>query len=113
MSYVYVPFKGSDINVANVTLFKFVRDWVVQKVKRDGVQLEVVQKQLKAKFRVLRIYSKYSYLPDGEQYENYCRVKLMLHHPFVDLSDLQILNVVGELLYVKAYDVCYCNHDHP
>ena len=88
MSYVYVPFKGSDIDVANVTLFKFVQDWVVQKVKRDGVQLEIVQKWPKAKFRVLRIYSKYSYLPDGEQYENYCQVKLMLHHSFVNLSDL-------------------------
>ena len=113
MSYVYVPSKGSDIDVANVTLFKFVRDWVVRKVKRDGVQLEVVQKRPKAKFRVLRIYPKYSYLPDGEQYENYCRVKLMLHHPFVDLSDLQIPNAVGELSYVKAYDVCCRNHDHP
>ena len=37
----------------------------------------------------------------------------MLYYLFVNLSDLQILNMVKELLYVKAYDICCCNYDHP
>ena len=90
MSYLDLPFKGGglDVDVADVTLFEFIQDWVVQKVKIDDVQSEIVQRWSRAKSRVLQIFSKYSYLPDGEQYENYCQVKLMLHHLFVDFSDL-------------------------
>ena len=115
MSYLDLPFKGSglDVDVADVTLFKFIQDWVVWKVKIDGVQSEIVQRQSRAKSRVLQIFPKYSYLPDGEQYENYCQVKLMLHHLFVDFSDLQTLNVNRELSYTFAYDVCCCDHSHP
>ena len=113
MSYVNVPVKNGCVDVANVTLFEFIQDWVVWKVKRDGIQSEIVQKQPRAKSRVLRIFPKYSYLPDGEQYKNYCWVKLMLHHLFVDPSDLRAPNTVGELSYALAYDVCCRNHSHP
>ena len=115
MSYLDLPSKGGGlgVDVADVTLFEFVRDWVVRKVKIDGVQSEIVQRRPRAKSRVLRIFPKYSYLPDGEQYENYCRVKLMLHHPFVDFSDLRMPNADGELSYAFAYDVCCRDHSHP
>ena len=51
--------------------------------------------------------------PHLEDYPDYCRVRLMLHHPFVDWDDL--LSVDGQVYttYVDAFRACIRQHVHP
>lgn len=41
---------------------------------------------------VVRTYPRYSPNPEDDRYEDYCRTKVILHHPFRSLDDLNILN---------------------
>ena len=62
--------------------------------------------------RVINYFPRYLDDPSSEAYPDYCRVKLMLHHPFTDYSDL--LTVDGQVYesYVDAYRVCRLRHQH-
>ena len=43
-------------------------------------------------------------------FKDYCWVKMMLHHPFFELSELQMPNKVGEQTYTAAYHLCQLKH---
>ena len=43
----------------------------------------------------------------SKQYEDYCRVRLMLHHPFKHLTDLLSFNGYNYESYRDAYIACY------
>lgn len=38
---------------------------------------------------IVRIFPRLSPSPEDPNYEEYCRIKIMLHHPFRDLATLQ------------------------
>ncbi|EED11952.1 hypothetical protein TSTA_000300 [Talaromyces stipitatus ATCC 10500] len=63
--------------------------------------------------RVLKYFPQYK---PGQQPEDYARVKLMLHHPFKNISDLLIDPDMCEVFksYTEAYEYCCQNHmdDH-
>lgn len=71
------------------------------------------------KDRICRYFPLYSSNPDDPLYEQYCRVKLMLNHPFRQVSDLLLVQDVGEhgtqcTTYAEAYSPCQAYHsDHP
>ena len=44
---------------------------------------------------MINYYPRYLNNPESPTYADYCRVRLMLHHPFVDYADL--LNVDGQV----------------
>ena len=49
----------------------------------------------------------------GDKYENYCRTKMMLHHPFMDVKDLA--DIVDDApSFSAAYRRCQAvnHHEH-
>ena len=74
-----IPGKG--VNLDQITFFDFVQHCDIQKGR--------LIRRPQARPRILRLYPLYSAIPDEDGYEDYCRVKLMLHHPFQDYKDIQ------------------------
>ena len=69
--------------------------------------------RLHAKPRVINYFPQYKNNLHIEEYSDYCRVRLMLHHSFVDWDDL--LSVNGQVYdsYVDAFYACEQRHVHP
>jgi hypothetical protein len=69
--------------------------------------------RLRAKPRVINYFPLYKNNLRVKEYSDYCRVKLILHHPFVDWDDL--LSVDGQVYdsYVDAFHACEQWHIHP
>jgi hypothetical protein len=63
--------------------------------------------------RVINYYPKYSNAPDLASYPDYCRVRLMLHHPFVDWADLLCVDGRTYGSYIDAFQACRASHTHP
>ena len=87
----------------DLSLFQCLRfwDWMPWKLRP------------RAKLRVINYFPWYKNNPRVEEYSDYCRVKLILHHPFVDWDDL--LSVDGQVYdsYVDAFYACKQWHVHP
>ena len=47
-----------------------------------------------------------------ETYIEFCRVKLQLHHPFRDATDILKIDGVVYRTYQAAFDACQLSHDH-
>ena len=47
-----------------------------------------------------------------ETYVEFCRVKLQLHHPFRDATDILKIHGVGYPTHQAAFDACQLSHDH-
>ena len=60
--------------------------------------------------RVINYYPRYLNNPDLQTYSDYCRVKLILHHPFVDWKDL--LSIDGQVYssYIDAFQAYTRTH---
>ena len=93
------------VQIADISLFEFVREWIVEKLH--------VRRRPRALPRVLNLFPRYSRDPEGPEYEQYCRVKLMLHHPFSEPSELRMLDEDGVFSYATAYRLCRAEHEHP
>jgi ATP-dependent DNA helicase PIF1 len=67
----------------------------------------------RAKPRVINYFPRYKNNPRVKEYSDYCRVKLMLHHLFINWDDL--LSVDGQVYdsYVDAFHTCEQQHVHP
>jgi len=63
--------------------------------------------------RVINYYPRYLKDSNSPSYPDYCRVKLMLHHPFVEYAEL--LTVDGQVYgsYIEAFQACRRLHTHP
>lgn len=66
-----------------------------------------------AKPRVLLYFPRYKAKPGHEQFENFCRVKLMLNHPHRRHEELKAYDHRHFSSYVEAYWYCVGNHEHP
>jgi ATP-dependent DNA helicase PIF1 len=93
-------YRGRLVDTANgnaalrdLSLFQCLRfwDWIIWKLRP------------RAKLQVINYFSQYKSNPHLEEYSDYCRMRLMLHHPFVDWDDL--LSVDGQVYttYVDAF----------
>jgi hypothetical protein len=95
---------GTDDNTAlwNLSLFQCQQfwNWMTWKLRPH------------AKPRVINYFPWYKNNPRIEEYSDYCQVKLMLHHPFVDWNDL--LSVDGQIYgsYIDAFHACEQRHIH-
>jgi hypothetical protein len=59
--------------------------------------------------RAINYYPRYSHKLDAEDYEDFCRVKMMLHHPHLELNDLHVID--GETVsWQEAYEHCQIFH---
>src|SRR5208282_1952129 len=76
-------------------------DWVTWRVRP------------RASPRVINYYPQYSNDSGLQTYSDYCRVKLMLHHPFTDWADLLLVDSQAYGSYIDAFRACHCSHTHP
>jgi ATP-dependent DNA helicase PIF1 len=70
--------KNGNAALPDLSLFDCLRhwDWLTWRVRS------------RARPRVINYYPRYLNDPESPTYADYCRVRLMLHHPFVDYADL-------------------------
>jgi ATP-dependent DNA helicase PIF1 len=75
---------------------------------------ETFAKRPRAKPRCINYYPRYSNNPQSADYEQYCRVKILLHHPFYGMPELETLQVDSQPVgsWVEAYRRCRDNHQH-
>jgi Helitron helicase-like domain at N-terminus/Domain of unknown function (DUF6570)/PIF1-like helicase/DNA helicase Pif1, 2B domain len=66
----------------------------------------------KAPARVLNYYPRYKATRDSSQYTDYCRVKLMLHHPHSKEKELFSVDGAVFLDHISAYECCLQSHHH-
>ena len=67
----------------------------------------------RAPLRVISYWPRYSKHPDSTAYPDYCRVRLMLHHPFTSTSDLLSFDGRQFDSYAEAFAACRAAHSHP
>src|SRR6195952_3364640 len=89
--------------LATLSLYEWLQswDWPTWKVRS------------RAQPRVINYYPRYSSDPDSLTYTDYCRVRLMLHHPFVDYTDLLTVEGQAYETYIEAFRACRHAHTHP
>ncbi|KAH7465030.1 hypothetical protein FOMA001_g17026 [Fusarium oxysporum f. sp. matthiolae] len=92
-----------------LTYLDFLAKWNTS--KRDGRKWTRWSRQ--AKPRVLYYFPRYKSSPQHHQYDDFCRVKLMLAHPHRDPNELRKINGVEYNSYASAAEFCYGNHRHP
>jgi len=89
-------------DLSNLTLLDFLRNFDHRSYR----------KRPRAPPRVLQYFPRYKAERDSVQYEDYCRVKMMLHHPFRDIDDLLNHEDGKFSTWVDAYAVCRSTHGH-
>lgn len=89
--------------LAELTLFEWLRAWNwYQWTERPRAQA-----------RVINYFPRYSSLPSSPDFEDYCRVRLMLHHPFESFADLFSFDGQTYGSYADAFRACEQLHSHP
>ncbi|EFY94197.1 ATP-dependent DNA helicase PIF1 [Metarhizium robertsii ARSEF 23] len=95
--------KHGNAALVDLSLFDCLRhwDWLTWKVRP------------RASPRVINYYPRYLNDPESPDYSDYCRVRLMLHHPFVDWDDLLMVDgrVYGS--YIDVFRACLRSHTRP
>jgi ATP-dependent DNA helicase PIF1 len=89
--------------LVNTTLFDWLRTW-------DWFKWT---KRPRAPLRVINYFPRYSSDPAADQYNDYCRVRLMLHHPFTCLADLLSVDGCVYETCPLAFYACQRLHTHP
>ena len=91
-------YKKRYADFSNLTFLDFLQHY-------DYSDLENLRRRPRALPRIINYHPRYN--DDGKDskvYEDYCRVKMMLHHPFFDLSELLQRFECGT--YTEAYAKC-------
>ena len=89
--------------LASVTLFDWLRAW----------NWPIWTVRPRAPLRVINYFPRYSSDPMSREYEDYCRVRLMLHHPFERVTDLLSFDRCDYGSYTDAFRACTRLHTHP
>ena len=95
--------KNGNATLLDLSLFDSLQSWDWLTWRRRS----------RARPRVINYYPRYSNDSESLTYADYCRVKLMLHHPFVEYTDL--LTVDGQVYEssIEAFRACRHSHTHP
>ena len=86
-----------------LSLYEWLRTW-------DWTQW---RPRPRAQPRVINYYPRYPSDPTAPAFADYCRVKLMLHHPFVILDDLLTVDGSAYGSFTDAFQICRASHNHP
>ncbi|KAK7592094.1 hypothetical protein V3481_006721 [Fusarium oxysporum f. sp. vasinfectum] len=106
---IYDKYLSRPLFHEELTYLDFLANWNTS--KRDGTKWTRWGRQ--AKPRVLYYFPRYSSNRQHDQYDDFCRVKLMLAHPHRDPNQLRKVNGVEYASYALAAEFCYGNHQHP
>ena len=90
-------------DLLTVTLFDWLQEY----------NWSIWQKRPRALPRVINYFPRYPSDPSADTYEDYCRVRLMLHHPFSCVTDLLTVDGSAYGLYRDAFLACCAAHTHP
>lgn len=66
----------------------------------------------KGKPRPVGFFPQYKSNPTEDEYKDYCRVKMMLSHPFENVEDLLEVEGVEAKTFQEVYELCCDNHAH-
>jgi len=66
----------------------------------------------KGKPRPVSFFPRYKSDPADDEYEDYCRVKMILSHPFENVEDLLEVDGLQAETFQEAYELCCDNHTH-
>ncbi len=91
------------ILLQSTTLFDWLQFW----------DWKTFQIRARAPSRVINYWPRYPADPESLTYNDFCRVKLMLHHPFVHVDELLSVNGVAYSSYQEAFTACCQHHSHP
>jgi len=86
-----------------LTLFDWLQHW----------NWDTFNRRPRALPRVINYFPRYSKDPSAQTYADYCRVKLMLHHPFNTSADLLAFDGLVFKSYADAYSACMRLHTMP
>ncbi|MGH7240097.1 MAG: hypothetical protein ACREHG_08535, partial [Candidatus Saccharimonadales bacterium] len=89
--------------LTDITLFEWLRSW----------DWRLWQVRPRAAERVINYFPIYPSDPTLPTYLDYCRVRLMLHHPFTSFTDLLSFDGNTYPSYVEAFQACKQLHIHP
>jgi ATP-dependent DNA helicase PIF1 len=89
--------------LASVSLFDWLRAW----------NWRTWTVRPRAPPRVINYFPRYSSDLSSQEYDNYCRVRLMLHHPFQRFTDLLSFDSCDYGSYIDAFRACKRLHTHP
>lgn len=92
----------------NLSYFEFLERWNF--ASRNPERWKVWQPP--ARPRVLSYFPRYKTKRDHAQFEDFCRVKLMLNHPHRRHEDLLTVNGRTFGTYKLAFTLCELTHDH-
>jgi hypothetical protein len=101
-------YKRCDEELGDVTYLKFLLRFNIQSASN------IYELRPGTPSRVLVYFPEYK-RERPEQEEDYCRVKMMLHHPFRDVEDLKLVgSIAGQPwgTFKEAYTHCESNHHH-
>lgn len=65
----------------------------------------------RAKPRILNYFPRYKGMRSSDQFEDFCRVKLTLHHPHTSVDELKVVDGVAFDTFAEAYDRCREVHE--
>ncbi|KID59396.1 ATP-dependent DNA helicase PIF1, partial [Metarhizium hybridum] len=70
------------------------------------------QRLSKGKPRTVTFFPHYKSNPTDDEYEDYCRVEMMLSHPFEKVEDVLEVDGFQAETYQEAYELCCDSHNH-
>jgi hypothetical protein len=88
--------KNGPVDLTNLTLLDWLQHFDFYSWKRRPA----------AKPRVINYFPRYKADPDLDMYEDYCRVKLMLHHAFIEVDDLLRVESFQAATFTAAFLEC-------
>jgi hypothetical protein len=94
--------KDNRIDLTDLTLL----DWL------QHFDFYTWRRRCRAKLRVINYFLRYKPLPGLPEFEDYCRIKLMLHYAFTDISDLLRVGSLEAPTFTAAFAECQRIHRH-
>jgi hypothetical protein len=91
------------LSLQSTTLFNWLQFW----------DWRTFQIRARAPSWVINYWLRYPADLGSPTYNDFCRVKLILHHPFVHVDELLSVDGVAYSFYQEAFTACCQHHSHP
>src|SRR6185437_5593065 len=89
-------------SIQDITYLEWLREW----------NWKLQRRRPRAQPRILNYNPRYKGDPRNPQFEDFCRVKMMLNHSFKEVKDLLTINGATYATYKKAYIICSLIHTY-
>ncbi|EXU95371.1 PIF1-like helicase [Metarhizium robertsii] len=108
---VYEKYKQRPESLGDLAYVSFLKYWNFR--PRDPSKWKQWQPgNVNGRPRVLVYFPRYQADPEGQQWPDYCRVKLTLNHPHRHLDELLTFDGQTFRSHVQAFSYCWQHHSH-